>query len=810
MKRWGWIIATGLLLSGLFWWLAHSNQQARAAVYWAALDPNVPLEQGVLSLDPDITVCFVGDAIAKREPRVRQIIEYIHDFETAANIRFVTTTGIPLQTAIDTTPSALTCPSPSVQPNGSDYYHGDIRVVIPGTELLPGSNLDWQSPIPGVGCETQSGSLSSDPEVASWNSNRLDLVWRGGWDNSLRQKNLRLENGKWRWEDSTRIDGFVSSGAALADLGVNNLHLFVRGNDGALWYRSGDGSTWGNWASLGGSLAADPASNPDAISISSNRLDVFVRWQDNTIRTISSTNGGASWGPWQNLGGAFSSSPTAASWAGNRMDVFARDPNDHLAHIFWNGVTWSPWDDLGGTLTSAPDAASWGVDRIDVFARTTNDNLARIIWNGSNWSTWENLGGTLTSGPTVVSRGANILDIFVRTRNGNLARRTMEDGATWGNWTAIGDNGGGGSWGNEPWLLDDYRACMFNLKLGDNGDADNVPWRNHTLHEFGHSLGLAHEHQRSDVNAGCTEDGYGGSISAGLLTPYDRDSVMHYAFASCNIPGNYGHAGLSKWDRLSLHIMYPEDNRVAEFTGTTVIQDSDILSLQSAWLTQGANIDVAGSNFQWHINGQTYNGPTLNIDLPIGEYTLEFTHQDFLGRDYSYIGKVRVLDVDDFIGEIVSPVLSGLPLLYPNTIYVPTVDLSLQPDQNVSFYLPSGIFDSSVVIYYEKYPTPPLPYGMQPVDMFFEVQASYLESGMPAQLISGQTYDVKINYQDLPIPTHIPESALGLYFWDGNDWQLEPTSYVNTETNEIIASPSHMSTWAVFAPHFIYLPHISR
>ncbi|MCB0037849.1 MAG: hypothetical protein KDE51_27640, partial [Anaerolineales bacterium] len=286
------------------------------------------------------------------------------------------------------------------------------------------------------------------------------------------------------------------------------------------------------------------------------------------------------------------------------------------------------------------------------------------------------------------------------------------------------------SWGNEPWLLEENHSCQYNVKLGDDADAAGVPWRNHTLHEIGHALGLAHEHQRNDVNAGCTESDYGGGITGGLLTPYDRYSVMHYKFDSCGINGNYDHTGLSAWDKLALHIMYPEDNRVAEFVGTTVIQGGEMLTLQSAWLARGANLNFAASNFLWKIDGQQYTGPTLNINLGIGEYTLEFSYVDMLGRDYYYSGPVRVLDVDEFYAEVVAPTAANLPLLYPNAYYDITAALTLIADDNATFYFPAGLFAHNVVIDYAN--QPPMQVGLQTAGLFYDIEATELATGEPA------------------------------------------------------------------------------
>ncbi|ATB43321.1 hypothetical protein CYFUS_008801 [Cystobacter fuscus] len=227
-----------------------------------------------------------------------------------------------------------------------------------------------------------------------------------------------------------------------------------------------------------------------------------------------------------------------------------------------------------------------------------------------------------------------------------------------------GENNGWGSWSNAPDDLTANRGCRYNLKLGSDADASGVPWRNHTLHEFGHALGLAHEHVRDDVNtATCTAAGYGGTASAGHITLYDRQSVMHYAFSTCGIDGNYGQDGLSALDRLGLHIMYPEAARVAEFTGRTVIRSNEWLSLASTWRAAGAEA-FAVSGFSWKLSGVTYSSSnSLYTSLGAGTYPFQLAYTDFLGRSYAYSGSVQVLTPPDYSARIVTPVAARLPLM---------------------------------------------------------------------------------------------------------------------------------------------------
>jgi hypothetical protein len=155
------------------------------------------------------------------------------------------------------------------------------------------------------------------------------------------------------------------------------------------------------------------------------------------------------------------------------------------------------------------------------------------------------------------------------------------------------------------------------------------------------------------------------------MTPYDKDSVMHYVFDPSEVPdcvqvgSNYSDNGLTAFDRLGIHILYPEDARVAEIAGTTVIRTTEPLLLQSAWGVQGANLSFVARNFTWKLNGATLSTiPILVFFLPAGEHMLEFSHEDFLGRKYSYSAPVRVLTPADYDAQILAP-LAAQSVLWP-------------------------------------------------------------------------------------------------------------------------------------------------
>jgi hypothetical protein len=227
-----------------------------------------------------------------------------------------------------------------------------------------------------------------------------------------------------------------------------------------------------------------------------------------------------------------------------------------------------------------------------------------------------------------------------------------------------GGNNGWGSWSNGPNDLAKNRSCLYNLKLGDD-PWNAAPFTSHTLHEFGHGLGLSHEHERNDASTApaCTTAGFGGGASNGFMTAYDRFSVMHYAFPACGIEGNYSYVGLSQLDALALHILYPQNVRVAEIVGRRVIRNTESLNLGSSWQVRGANMSFVNASFQWRIDGSLFSsGNSGSVGLSLGTHTLQVQQEDFLGRQYEVEYGVTVLTPAEYARRVTAPVAARAAL----------------------------------------------------------------------------------------------------------------------------------------------------
>lgn len=143
--------------------------------------------------------------------------------------------------------------------------------------------------------------------------------------------------------------------------------------------------------------------------------------------------------------------------------------------------------------------------------------------------------------------------------------RVSDDENIKGNWSAIGTDA----------LWRDENEPTLHLERTENSKL----FRANALHEFGHALGLLHEHQHPQntlqwnkqavydyfVNDAYPEEIVQGQILDSVsdpdlqITPYDPKSVMHYAFPA-HLTKN-GHAGsenisLSKGDQEAIRRLY--------------------------------------------------------------------------------------------------------------------------------------------------------------------------------------------------------------------------------------------------------------
>jgi hypothetical protein len=283
-------------------------------------------------------------------------------------------------------------------------------------ENLEAVSVNWTTdPNPGAWyTDNLGGSVNSDPDLASWEYNRLDMFARGSAENGLWHKGW--VNGWYPWE---KVGGseVLSSGPSAVSWEPGRLDMVARSSTGIRhWWFQNSSGTWNLAENFTGTFTSDP----DIASWGPNRLDIFVRGSNNRLWHKAWSNG---WFEWETIGTAtLASGPGAVSWGPGRIDIVARASDNTIMHWWFDNSTgvWSGPENIGGNITSDPDISSWGPGRLDVFGRGADGTLQHKYYANGSWSGWESLGGSPASGPGAVSWAGNRVDVAARVANNTI------------------------------------------------------------------------------------------------------------------------------------------------------------------------------------------------------------------------------------------------------------------------------------------------------------------------------------------------------------------------------------------------------
>ena len=242
--------------------------------------------------------------------------------------------------------------------------------------------------------------LGFGPSTATVAPSQIHLVVRGD-DGALWHS--WYDGTFWQWES---IYGLPTSDASIVASPTGQLDVFVRGKDNALWHKVWSG-TWGAWGRVGGVLASGPA----AVSSSPGTIDVFMQGADGALWDSHFDPTGQRW---INLGGRLAGPPTAMSSATATADAFVRGMDDALWHasVIGSTTTAQRWETLGGRILDEPSAVSsttgteTAAAQFDVFAQGADRALWHATKTGINPWAWENLGGRLASRPWAAEAGS--------------------------------------------------------------------------------------------------------------------------------------------------------------------------------------------------------------------------------------------------------------------------------------------------------------------------------------------------------------------------------------------------------------------
>jgi hypothetical protein len=195
----------------------------------------------------------------------------------------------------------------------------------------------------------------------------------------------------------------------------DELAVFGRGTDNALWWTHQTASGWTGWRSLGGGLTSKPGAAASEFG-DHGKLAVFARGTDGLMWYKSL--GSSGWGAWKYLGGGnlLAGAGPAAAYDDNGHLVLTAVGSDKAVYLWADFAGFGfAFGDMGGQTTSDP-----GLAFVHGTAQAPNARLAVLFARGTDgalWSkqvtlpvptlagAWHSLGGSLTSGVSADSNG---------------------------------------------------------------------------------------------------------------------------------------------------------------------------------------------------------------------------------------------------------------------------------------------------------------------------------------------------------------------------------------------------------------------
>jgi len=243
------------------------------------------------------------------------------------------------------------------------------------------------------------GTLASAPCAVSPSNGVIDVFVRGT-DSHLWERNTT--DGGITWNPWVQAAGngklAANTGPSVVAWSPTGLAVFVCGTDNVLWWTTSTngGGSWGTWASLKGVLTSAPGAT--ATTEANHQIGVFVRGTDGAVWYKHYVSG--SWNSWTSVGGAVlnNTSPSAYNWGDSQIGWLFTGTDSHC-YRYWAGNTIGQ-ENVGGTLTSSPSAVAKANGFIDAFARGSSGQFAALYQNSFNypaypggWGVWNALGG---------------------------------------------------------------------------------------------------------------------------------------------------------------------------------------------------------------------------------------------------------------------------------------------------------------------------------------------------------------------------------------------------------------------------------
>ena len=141
---------------------------------------------------------------------------------------------------------------------------------------------------------------------------------------------------------------------------------------------------WASWGSFASTGTATGVGNPSCALASTGHVACAVR--NGAAAIMVNEFNGTSWGKWTNLVGTVSSDPSCTSDGAGKVICAATATNGNLQASVFNGTAWSTPAKVVGALYSAPSCAELSAGQVLCAARNSTGGLAWSVYNGTSWS----------------------------------------------------------------------------------------------------------------------------------------------------------------------------------------------------------------------------------------------------------------------------------------------------------------------------------------------------------------------------------------------------------------------------------------
>ena len=198
--------------------------------------------------------------------------------------------------------------------------------------------------------------------------------------------------------------------------------------------------SWASWSAFKSTGTATAVGNPSCAQVSNDHVACAVLTKKSTLM-VNEFNG-SSWGTWATLAGSVSSSPSCTSNGDGEVFCGATAADGGLMVAVYDGSSWATPTEVSGSLYSAPSCAEYETNEVICVARNSGGGLAFTRYDNGAWSAFTNLTVTATSAPSCTNDHENGVICSVYTISGETLVNRFHGGA-WEGFLDLGGLAGG-------------------------------------------------------------------------------------------------------------------------------------------------------------------------------------------------------------------------------------------------------------------------------------------------------------------------------------------------------------------------------